>query len=202
MFVKSLITLFGLTAALSAAAAPFTNGNFENDLDGWTTTGNVNTATPAGGAFWFGAGSAAQNGGRAVVFNGGDSTPNGVLAQTFATTTGGNYTVTFDFGASGCSPWACGQSITAAAFGNDGAVNLASLIANGTSGGALGSFTFGFVAIGNETMLRFSDIASNNTQWLDGVLDNVTVQAVPEPASLTLLGLGLAGIAAGRRRRK
>lgn len=200
MFVKSLIAAIGLTTALGATAAPFSNGDFEAGQAGWTTNGNVALTTPAGGAFWFGAGSLAQNGNYVMAFNGGDTTPNGVLAQSFATTTGAHYTVTFDFGATNCQ-FSCGQSMIASILGTDGVTSLASLTAAGLSAGPLGSYSFGFVANGTSTTLRFSDVGSNDTVWLDGVLDNVNVQAVPEPASIALLGLGLLGIAAGRRRK-
>ena len=199
MFVKSLTAAICLTASLGASAAPIVNGDFETGLAGWTTTNNVHLAGPAGGAFWFGAGSDAQNGSHAIAFNAGDSAPNGAIGQSFATTTGAHYTITFDFGATRCQR-SCGQSVVASVLGGDGIASLASMTANGTSTGLLNSFTFGFVANGANSTLRFADIAANDSLWLDGVLDNVDVQAVPEPGSLALLGLGLFGIAARRRR--
>jgi hypothetical protein len=204
MILKSFLAAIGLTLAFGASAAPIVNGDFEAGLAGWNISGNTILASPAGGAFWFGAGSAAQNGTHAIAFNAGDTAPNGKLSQTFGTVAGAHYTITFDFGATNCQ-FSCGQSLLAEILGYEGA-NLNDTFAQGQSGGPLGSFSFDFIADGEEATLRFSDFDNNDTVWLDGVLDNVSVAAdastdVPEPAPLALFAAALMGLGVALRRK-
>lgn len=60
-------------------------------------------------------------------------------------------------------------------------------------------FDISFVSDGSASTLQFVDFASNNSFNQDGLLDNVVVSAVPEPAGISLFGLGLLGFAASRR---
>ena len=63
----------------AGGAGAFTNGSFEADYTGWTThTGNQGVQTT-------GATYVASQGSKVVAFNDGQTAPNGVLAQTFAT---------------------------------------------------------------------------------------------------------------------
>ncbi len=140
----------------------------------------------------------ASDGNQYIMFNG-DGQSTTTLAQTFATVTGADYLVTFDLAR---QPGA----------GTPATINLQA------TGGPLGLFTatqpvtvgyllqnYNFTATGPLTTLTFTQ--SSGPDSVSPVVDNVTVtqltmlQAIPEPASVTLLLLGIGGIWARRARK-
>ncbi len=199
------LAMWGLVTAGSAQANLIVNGDFETGVAApWIFSGNVAVTGPASADFWFGGGSTAQNGNFAAVFNAGDTTPNGVISQTFATVVGEIYAVQFDYGASQGGT----QTIIASILGSDGTTVLpgGGAFADANPPPVLDTHNFSFTADGNQATLRFTDSAANQTISLDGILDNVSVdgavRAVPEPATLALLAIGLAGLGFSRRRRR
>ena len=83
----------------------------------------------------------------------------------------------------------------------DGSV-IDSLNADGASLGdtAWPVFTYTVTASSNLTTLKFS--GTNPSDSLGSYIDAVSVQAVPEPASLAMMGMGIAGISGFARRRR
>src|SRR5437867_2237678 len=78
-----------LALAAPSSAQILTNGSFELGTTGWTVQGNAAVLSTYGGS----------DGTNAMVFNGGDTTPNAVVSQTFSTTPGKRYLLRYDYGA-------------------------------------------------------------------------------------------------------
>jgi len=130
-----------------------------------------------------------------------DAAPYGGVEQSVTTTIGNEYLLTFDLGTFGTGTIA---SILVTAGGTSDTLSATATIA-GTEWHAQ---SFSFVATSTNTLLSLvGTTASGNGIYigLDNLLltDQGPAQAVPEPASLTLLGLGtIALIGAARRRRQ
>ena len=222
--LKSLRALSGLLLLVLVLIAPgraaanlLVNGSFETgpvagsfinlpggntSITGWTVTGE---GIDYIGTLWV-----AANGTHSLDLDGSvtsTTTPpfvHGGIAQTFATTAGTSYTVTFDlagnpFGAPTIKPLrllAAGQQMD---FTFD---------VTGKSAGNMGWLpeTWTFIANGASTTIEFRSLTVSPLTGFGPALDNVSVDAisvtppgVPEPASLLLFGFGLIGIKAWRR---
>lgn len=195
----------GLAVALAlpvaANAAVFTNGSFETGpaAGQFATLGNGSTAISNWvvggnsidyiGTYWQN-----QDGDRSIDLSGGNA---GSIAQTFDTVANQIYNVSF---------WLSGNpagapTIKTVLVDVGGAATPFTFDTTGISLGAMGwvQKTFSFTAAGTSTTLTF---ASDNATAYGPALDNVSVVAVPEPATWALMIGGLALAGAQMRRRK
>ena len=157
------------------------NGSFETgDFTGWTATGNqkVGSATTTLPV------RTVTDGTKCDIFNGGQTTPNGVLSQTFATVPGAIYLLSFDFAAYGYQT-TLPEQIQVTVQGN-GTILFSKLeTINGQGTGTWwASRTYSFVANATSTTLTFTD-ASLNTFNTDILLDNVRVIGLAPPSLIT-----------------
>jgi len=216
--------VFALLGSGAAHANLLVNGDFNTGIPnapGWTIMGNVfhvGMSPPQFPPFWFGAGTAAENGPGVIAFNADNAQVNGTISQTFGTVAGASYSFEFDFGGTtNTTQWLLAEILGSAPL------PLFSQVVHdtnlpGTGDDALQPFIFAFLADGAHATVRFTDcgdaltdgidecgpLFNNPTLNVDGVLDNVSVigpSPAPEPATLGLLGIALAGLGLARRRR-
>jgi hypothetical protein len=206
-----VITLAGalLTAPLVAAHADLiVNGGFEagqlsagsyaypaGTYQNWTYTGNGVLINTAGPSPWISSGQTGYGGDQVVGVQ-----TTGSIAQTFTANITGSYLVSWlDAGRLGT--------------GGGNQTYIVSLLDN-TTASSVGSLTLSTVAGSNfntESLTGLMNLVAGNSYTLSftgqdtqdetALIDNVSVKQVPEPATLSLFGAGLAGLGWLRRRK-
>lgn len=164
------------TAVYASAADSFSNGSFESGYTGWTTSGNQLIAS---GSLY-----APTDGTDVVLFNSGNSTPNAVLSQTFATTTGQTYTVQLDVGVRAFNKNQ--QRLQITVQGASTRVNQTVSVTGVGSGTARWTAaSYVFTADSSSTTLTLRD-TSATTNSIDLMVDNIRVTAQAAPTTRTL----------------
>jgi hypothetical protein len=171
----------------SAAGNLVTNCGFEtSDFTGWTESGNFEDNSVLSSAFY------AYGGPHSGTFYAalGPVDADGTLSQTLSTSAGTDYTFAFYVASTGDNP-----SDFSAYW--DGGAPLLSLT-NPGSDAAYSLYTFSVTGTGSDT-IQFNFMDAPGYIALDDVSVSPGGSPVPEPNTLSLLGLGLAAALLGRR---
>src|SRR5438034_3528060 len=180
----------GIQIKARSPAGPFTNGSFESpaltpgervNLPAGSTTAMIGWTVGSTGLVSFANGPALGvnpvDGSQHIGFNGGDTITGGSISQTFGTTAGQVYTVSFYVGRNG--PGSGTMSLLAEVASSSGAA-LASLAAVAPNSPGYGQVQrFNFAATTTNSTLRFTD-TSSATIAVDVLLDNVSVVPVSQ----------------------
>jgi len=185
VLVSTLMAAGLASLAPAAMANLLTNGGFETGtFSGWTQGGNTGATGVSSSAIYVQSGAF----GAALGPVGSD----GILSQSFSTDVGAEYRLTF---------WLRSDGYTVNDF--SAAVNSTVLYSDVNIGvQAYKEYAYNFMGTGSDsvtfTFRNDPGFLSLDTVSVDKIADPQA--AVPEPASLALIGLGLAGIAQRRRR--
>jgi hypothetical protein len=197
--------VLSVSAVQVANANLIVNGGFEDpgvegvgfvspaNLPGWDASGTVELWNRTIGSQP--TGPAPFEGDQYLELNSTGSGPYSIF-QSFSSVVGTIYEVTFAHSARRNTTPAEEFSLY---LGDDAGNGQTSNIVNGPQG-SWSTATFNFMATSETSKLQFSAI-NPLSGTIGNFLDGVKVTDVPEPGTLALLGLGLAGIGVARRRK-
>lgn len=181
-------TLGALMCAMSMAAQAnlITNGDFETDsFNGWSVSANATGVESSFDGF------VAESGSYFAAL--GDTTnsfPYGTISQTLSTTAGQTYNLGYWLASDGATPNYFDASW-------NGSIISSSALTNIPSSGYV-HYQFTVTGTGSDT-LTFNEQNYHSYLALDNVSLTSSSASVPEPGTLALLGLGLAGMAVRRK---
>ena len=212
--IAALATLLSAGAASAATPELVVNGSFENNsissswaavssVTGWTSSASGSSAfeiqkgSTQGGSSGFMPSAAA--GVQYLELNTDRLTS---ISQTIATTAGSSYLLSFAY--SGRPDTAGNASSLMNVYWGSTLLTPSPLV--GTTTPTWQTFSQTVSALGSSTVLRFESVGPTSASSYGSYLDNVSVSvsAVPEPQTwaMMLLGLGLMGFIARRKRQE
>jgi choice-of-anchor C domain-containing protein len=186
-FASPVIT----NGSFEAGTAPgvfMTVDNGASDITGWDVIGD---SVDYIGSYWN-----ASDGSRSVDLAGND--PGGVSQLVSGFNIGGWYTLFFDMAGNMDGGLAI-KNLTLSVTGEPNQ-NFAFDTTGHSRPAAMGWTQNSYTFQATNTSLTISFAFADSGPW-GSALDNVSIEAVPEPATMALVGLALAGLGFARRRR-